>query len=225
MDSKTQSQILGVGVDWVGKVYVSETTNGSLKVFDENGKYLYWFPRPLPGMPPDNAFIMPTNIFSVDKKIYVTDVGDSSVKVYSTDGSFIAKFGTSGKNPGQFAYLNGVAINGDEMLVSDSNNHRVQVMDHRGKFKSFLQMPGGRNDWLLPRGIAVDGFNRIHVVDNFANKINVFSPDKKYLFSYPEEENNDTGPLNLPNGIAIDKELRLIYVSDTENDRVIVWGY
>jgi DNA-binding beta-propeller fold protein YncE len=224
-NSGVQSQILGLAVDWVGKIYVSDSVNASVKVFDDMGKYLYWFPRPLPGMPPDNAFIKPVSLYSTDKKLYVTDIGDSSVKIYSTDGNFITKFGGAGKGNGQFSYLNSTALNGDEMLVTDSNNHRVQILDHQGKFKSFLNMPGGKNDWLLPRGIAVDGFGRIHVVDNFANKINVFDPDKKYLFSYPEEDSGDTGSLDYPNGITIDKDLRLIYVSDSGNDRIIVWGY
>lgn len=223
----TLSLPMGIAIDWVGKIYVSDVSNASIKVFDKDGKYLYWFPKPIPGMPVEDPFINPLGLFSQDKNLYVIDAGDSSVKVFSTAGTKLLSFGKPGTDPGDMQYPNSIALTDDnELLVSDSNNARVQIFSSKGKVLGQLEQPIGKRPWLLPRGIAVDGFGRIHVVDNMSHRINVYDKNKKFLFSYGSKDDRDVGEgLNFANGIAIDKELRLIYVADTGNNRIIVWGY
>lgn len=218
------SQVMGTTVDWVGNIYVSDASNNSIKVFDDSGNYLYGFPRPLPGNAPDAPYISPIGLASKDKKIYAVDAADGTIKIYTTDSRFVAKFGGLGSGKGEFKYPNYLAFDDDgNLIVSDQGNNRVQILSPEGKFISFLE--SDKFKWLLPRGVAVDGYGRIHVVDNFAKKVRVFSKDKKYMFSYPKDTNDDAGELNFPNSIAVDKELRLIYLSDSGNNRVIVWGY
>lgn len=49
-------------------------------------------------------------------------------KVFQSDGSFIGKFGTCGKEKGQLEHPHYIAVsNTNRVIVSDSNNHRVQV--------------------------------------------------------------------------------------------------
>lgn len=220
-----RTQNIGIAVDWVGKVYVSDVTNSSVKVFDDNGDYLYWFPKPLPGMPVEEPFVRPVNLVSHDKQLFVADAGDGSVKVYSTTGRFELKIGGD-NGGGKLVYPNDVAVlESGEYVVTDPQNSRVTIFDKHGKYISELEHPKGNKPWLLPRGVAVDGFGRIHVVDNFAHQINVYDKNKKFMFSYGDRKDQQTKGLQFANGISIDKELRLIYVTDTGNDRVLVWGY
>lgn len=225
---KTLAQNVGIAVDWVGKVYVGDVANSSVKVFDDKGEYLYWFPKPLPGMPVESPFVQPIGLFSDGKALYVVDGGDSSVKIFSTTGKMNSKFGKNGSGDGEMSFPHSVAIldNGD-YVVTDSNNSRVLIFDKSGKYKEQLEQPKteDKRPWLLPRGVAVDGYGRIHVVDNFAHRVHVYNKEKKYLFSYGGKDDRNTEGLNFPNGIAIDRKLRLIYVTDTGNNRIIVWGY
>lgn len=222
----TFSQPMGIAVDWVDKIYVSDVSNSSIKVFDENGEYLYWFPKPVPGMPVEDPFITPLNMLFDNKKLYVVDAGDSSVKVFSESGAKLLNFGKPGTVPGEMQYPNSIAINDDnEFLITDSNNARVQIFSNKGNLLGQLEQPKGKRPWLLPRGIAIDGFGRMHVADNFAHRINVYDKNKKFLFSYAGDDDRDTGGVRFPNSVAVDKDLRLIYVADTDNNRIIVWGY
>jgi tripartite motif-containing protein 71 len=59
---------------------------------------------------------------------YVADTGNTRIQKFSTDGHFIAKWGSSGTADGQFNEPKSVAVDhlGD-VYVADSGNHRIQV--------------------------------------------------------------------------------------------------
>jgi sugar lactone lactonase YvrE len=62
---------------------------------------------------------------------------------------------------------------------------------------------------------------RIHILDKKAGEVVVYNPyaDKR-LFTYGKEEG-----LKEPISIAIARDLRLIFISDTGNRRIVVYGY
>jgi hypothetical protein len=78
----------------------------------------------------------------------------------------------------------------------------------------------------LPRGAAIDGRDRLHVVDAVAQAVMVYDvtgPQPKYLFGFGDWGVGD-GQFNYPSDIALDSTGRL-YVADRENNRVQVWSY
>jgi len=116
------------------------------------------------------------------------------------------------------SYVNGIISEGDSVYVADSNGRRVVRLDSNGKYKVSLK------NFSLPRGIAIDSFKRLHVVDTFANTIKVFDQKGKFLFNYGEE-GNGSGHVYLPNGIAIDSKQGKVYVADKGNNRIQVWSW
>lgn len=68
-----------------------------------------------------------------------------------------------------------------------------------------------------PSGIREHG--RVHVVDKARNEVFVYTTTGNFLFSYGQNK------LSSPNGIAVDTEHRLIFIADTGNQRITVWGY
>ena len=51
-----------------------------------------------------------------------------SAQVFQSDGTFVAKFGSMGSKPGQLEHPHYIAVsNTNRVIVSDSNNHRLQV--------------------------------------------------------------------------------------------------
>lgn len=49
-------------------------------------------------------------------------------QVFQSDGSFVGKFGTCGRGEGQLEHPHYIAVsNTNRVIVSDSNNHRIQV--------------------------------------------------------------------------------------------------
>ena len=51
-----------------------------------------------------------------------------------SDGTFVGKFGTMGSKSGQLEHPHYIAVsNTNRVVVSDSNNHRIQIFDNSGK--------------------------------------------------------------------------------------------
>ncbi len=209
---------VGIVVGPDRNIYVSEIKSQRLMVFDSNGEYLHDFPKK------HKVMIKPLALAYANKKFYVTDVGDHTVKIFDLSGNFLKKIGKSGNGIGEFSYPNGIAVDKDgKIYVADSNNGRVQVFNADGKYEFKI---GGRNAskkiLYLPRGIAIDSLHRIHVSDPFAHGVFVFNTEGKYLFSYGQKGKSG---FMTPNGIAVGRENANIYVTDRVNNSVEVWSY
>ena len=89
-------------------------------------------------------------------EVYVCDQQNFRMVVFGLDGSFVRQWGTEG-------FPEGVAVNGDEVLVTDSDN-LVQVFGVDGSFVELWGDPdgglgvgagGGAGQFDVPYGIAV----------------------------------------------------------------------
>ncbi len=210
---------VGITIGKFGKderVFVSDLCNQKILVFDSNGHFLKFFYSRSLNKPLALAFF--------EGRLYVTDIGDHTVKIFTHGGRLLRRIGRSGSKDGKLSFPNGIFVDkSGTIFVADSNNGRVQVFSSDGKFER--QFKGSLNKKLsLPRGIAIDKKNRVHVVDALGHKVFVFSRTGNLLFTYGEE-----GPpreqLSFPNGIAIDNSDRRIYVTDRGNNSVSVWEY
>ena len=62
-----------------------------------------------------------------DGNVYVTDY-NNRIQKFSSDGTFIEKWGTKGSGAGQLYWPEALAIKGNDTLyVADTYNHRIQV--------------------------------------------------------------------------------------------------
>lgn len=72
--------------------------------------------------------------------------------------SYVCKFGEFGTLNGQFSEPSGVAVTPIErdILVADTNNHRIQIFDRDGRFKGAFGECGKRDGQMLyPNRVAV----------------------------------------------------------------------
>jgi DNA-binding beta-propeller fold protein YncE len=167
--------------------------------------------------------------FDLRGRLLVTDVtpGRHGVAIFDREGAFVRRFGREGDGLGELRYPN--AVVGDlygRVVVSDSNNGRLQVFDVEGSplFAFGRAEGGGRLG--VPRGLAVDEDGRVHVADAIGHVVNVYGLREReapLLFSVGSQGTGD-GEWSFPNGLALDRSLRL-YVTDRENNRVQVWTY
>ncbi|HCH00213.1 MAG TPA: hypothetical protein DE036_10765 [Actinobacteria bacterium] len=215
---------LGITVDKKRRLYVSvsQGSDNAILVFDRSGRFLHRFPEDAGN---SGSFITPGKamaLFASGDKLYVTDIVDHDIKVYSLEGDLITRFGRPGSAKGEFLYPNGiVADESGKIFVSDSNNARVQVFAANGEFLRLFAQPG--NDALaLPRGMAFDSKGRLHVVDTLKHKVFVFTTGGRFLNSYGKFGTGNGG-LSYPNGIAIDVTSGKIFIADKTNNRVSVW--
>ncbi len=114
-----------------GKVYVSDSANSRIQVFDLDGKFLKKVGGP--GTQP-RRFARPRGVaVDSDGQIYVADALLNNLQVSDGDGRLLFRIGSFGKQPGHFALPAGIHIDeNDRIYVVDSFNHRVQIFQYLG---------------------------------------------------------------------------------------------
>jgi DNA-binding beta-propeller fold protein YncE len=112
----------------------------------------------------------------VDSSVFVVDVINTRVQVYSPAGDVVATIGGWGVDLGQFYRPKGVCVDPDnQIFVSDSYLGVIQVFNRYGNFKGVLgDEKGAVLKWQTPVGIAVDDRGRLYVVDMMANQVKVY---------------------------------------------------
>lgn len=104
-----------------------------------------------------------------------------------------------------------VSDDGQRLYVSDFRQSAVFVFDFARR--SFVKI--GDGGLSHPIGLALDGAGNLHVVEQGAKAITVFSPEGQRLRSitHPNVER--------PTGIAIDRQRGRIYLADTGHTRSV----
>ncbi len=114
-----------IALDADGNVYVTDTINCRIQVFDPNGKYIRTVGEngDAPGM-----FTRPKGV-AVDTfgDLYVADSGWSNVQIFNRKGQILMFFAGRGPMPGLLKNPTAVAIDKDNHIyVGDYINHRVE---------------------------------------------------------------------------------------------------
>ena len=122
-------------------------------------------------------------------EIAVTELNNSRVSVFSSDGTHLRSFGKYGKNNGELTYPRGIAFDKHgNIIVADAGNHRIQVFSMNGKFlRRFGEM--GKLDHQLnsPHGLSISRNGNIIVVDRFNKLIKIFSSGGECLHKFGGE--------------------------------------
>ena len=124
-----------VTLDQMGRVYVSDRSNGRVQIFESNGKYIgEWKSKDI-GRPYDVAI-------GPDGKAFIADGGDqppappdrSSAGVVLTEGSVEERFGRWGNYDGQFQMAHCITVATDgSVYVGDITGGRIQKFVRDGK--------------------------------------------------------------------------------------------
>ena len=209
-----------VAVDSGGQVYVSDCRRLTVDMFSPQGQYVGAL---LPNGDVGYVWQPLALAFGPQGLLYVTDRTPGKHRLLALDPKqgwkVVLEVGKEGEGEAEFEYPNGVALAGDRIYVADSVTNRLQVFDKQGQY--LAEMVG----FSLPRGLLVDGMDRLHIVETTGQQVTVYEakPDGKRLFSFGDE-GTEGGQFLFPNAIAADSQGRL-YITDRVNNRVQVWAY
>lgn len=120
----------GLCVDAQDRLYVADSCNHRIQVFDNEGHFLRQFGRPGHGK---GELSYPYDV-AVDRegRCYVCEFGNHRVQVFDTNGAPLEILGGAGAAPGRFANPWGLALDpAGNLYVADSQNHRVQKLVRR----------------------------------------------------------------------------------------------
>jgi DNA-binding beta-propeller fold protein YncE len=116
-----------VAVDKEGNVYVTDTLNNRVEVFDADGGFINEFGKAGDG---PGHFARPKGIaIDRDGHIWVVDEIQSRVQVFDKEGRLLIYLGERGWYPGQFQALYGIASDNrnNRIITSEQFPGRVQV--------------------------------------------------------------------------------------------------
>ncbi len=148
-------------VDADGNLYVTDTLNARVQVFDRDGKYVKKFGKRGTGF---GMFDKPKGV-ALDSfgNVYVADSGWSNVQIFNQQGQVLLFFGGPGNLPGWLKNPSALAIDAsNNIYVADYVNHRINIyrLVNTTAEDSFLTPPaaGQGSDEVKPKqaGAQID---------------------------------------------------------------------
>ena len=223
---KSKDELLSpqcVAVDAHDNIYVTDSEAGKIFVFDANGK----FTRSIGSLKYGEGFFKrPTGIAvdSAAQRIYVSDTLRNEIYMMDMQGSVLKKIGQNGSGNGEFNFPTELRLQGDNLVVVDAMNFRVQVLNRAGEFQYSIGKIGDTVGGMFrPKGVAFDSEGHLYVVDGMWSVVQVFNREGQLLYYFGQLGAGE-GAFQLPTGLRIDGNDR-IYVVDSFNRRVEVFHY
>jgi DNA-binding beta-propeller fold protein YncE len=162
----------GIALDRDRNIYVADTGNHRIQVFDVTGKFLgEWGSQGTA----EGRFTQPSGIAIHGESLFVTDSGNHRVQKFDLKGTFIAGWDGAGGDDGRFSNPQSIAVDPQgTVYVVDTGNHRIQMFDVRGGYLGCFGKKGSQGgDLLSPKGIATDD-DGIYITDEGNHRIQRF---------------------------------------------------
>lgn len=200
---------VNIFIDEGGRKYVADPAAGIVFVLDRDDNLTAMLGRQLK--------ISPVDVVVRGQQCYVTDCISNQVVVLNTVtgqetmriGQRRAKAGLIEPEaelpPGEFSLISDLALDRQgNIYVTDKAGARITQFDPSGIFTRTIGRPGDNIDeFVRPKGIAVDRNNRIWVVDAATEVAKIYNEQAQLLlfFGLP---GNVPGRMNLPATIIVD---------------------
>ena len=205
-----------IALDNKGRVYVADSSDAYLRVFDSRGIFL----REIVNIQGKEGGVQGLAIDSADT-LYLSDPANACIQVLQAElGLWLRKIGSDG----QLRLPAGLATDRlNQLYCADYGNSRVLVFNKAGTLvRSFGEKGSGPGQFNVPRSVAVDKHDKIYVLDSLNHRIQVFSASGE-LYSCFGGKGSEPGQFLGPADMAIDQANDLLYVADKGNKRVQVF--
>ena len=210
----------GVTLDASGNVYVADSDNGRIQEFDGSGNYLATFG---------------SNLFGLRRvavgsggspEVYAADLWSYQVVRFNSSGFQDGTFGGRGPTPGALNSPYGIAADGTNVYVADTNNQRIEVFDPASGAAQFDWGNRGFGDgnpgFNWPRDLTINpATNTIWVADTKNFRLTEYDRSGNATGRSLGSQGSGPNQLNWPYGIASDGAD--LVVADTFNSRVQRW--
>jgi uncharacterized protein (TIGR03663 family) len=219
----------GVAVDEAGQIYVADTWNGRIQVFDAEGRFLRkWgaFATTNGELGDANALFGPRGLaVDLNGNLLVADTGNKRILHFTPAGELMQQIGGGGVIAGRFEEPTDVTVDPTDgaVLVADAWNGRIQRFSPTLEYLSEFAVPGwsGRDVFQKPYlTVAADG--SIYATDPATALVIVFDRAGAVRAAFGGS-GVDANRLGQPNGIAADLAGGVVVIADGGNNRVMVF--
>ncbi|MGH9364492.1 MAG: flippase activity-associated protein Agl23 [Thermoanaerobaculia bacterium] len=171
----------GLAADASGNLYVADTKNHRIQVFDPAGRPLRAFGAKGSG---DGQLNEPCGV-AIDPQgdIWVADTWNGRIARFSADGAWRGAI-TDLEKP--LFGPRAVAVSRGVLYVADTGNKRIVRFDRDGRKLSDWGGGGvGPGQFVEPVGLAADAAGNIYVNDTGNHRVQIFDPEGKFVRQFP----------------------------------------
>lgn len=213
-----------------GNVFVTDSKNQRVVVFDDTGAFLRAFGSAGDG---PGQFQRPTGVaIGPEGAVYVADAFQDRIQKFDDEGNFVGQWGEHGKDDDEFDGPHGLAVDGQgRVYVADFVNKGVKRFNADGEFSGAVGRSGqwGAGALDYPTDVAVAASGRLLVADAYNYRIQAFDSEGEHqanwgrhlLWLVPRPAGGSRG-FTVPSGVALDAENGLIHVADSGNRRLVM---
>ncbi|MBI1892411.1 MAG: 6-bladed beta-propeller [Burkholderiales bacterium] len=203
-----------VAFDAKGRIFVADSFNSRVQVFDASGKFVASFGGYGFG---GGKFVIPMGI-AIDNagNVFVTDWGLSTISKFDANLQFVKTWGSYGNGDGQLNRPIELSVDANgNVYVADTRNGRVQKFDNNGvlltkwgtnqgvaNVDALKNWGTGAGELFMPQGVKVAG-NVVYVADTSNNRMQKFDLQGKYLGQWGMFSGSYNGFFG-PTSVAVD---------------------
>jgi predicted membrane-bound mannosyltransferase/DNA-binding beta-propeller fold protein YncE len=223
------NQPWGVAVDVNDQIFVSDTWNGRIQVFDAEGAFLRTWGtfNTTNGTLGDPLVLFGPRGLAIgdDGSLLVADTGNKRILQYTPNGALVNQIGGGGVTAGAFDEPTALALDPSDgsFFVVDAWNRRLQ------KFGATLDFQA---EWLAPSWESKEIFDKPYVA--VAPNGDVYASDPQFhrIFIYNKAGGikavfgrfgAEANHFSRPTGLAIDAPSNSLLVADADNNRVMAF--
>jgi DNA-binding beta-propeller fold protein YncE len=209
---------IGLAEDDQGRVYITDSTSGTIFVYDIGHDSLKPFMHDI-RRPTGIAFNQ------ADKLLYIVDTAANEIVVADGKGRVVRRIGGTGPQGLEFNHPTDITTDArGQLYLLDPLNYRIKVLSPEGQLVSEFGSAGDMPGYLdKPKGVAVDSEGHIYCTDALLDTVQIFDEAGRLLLFFGTV-GTDKGQFWMPSGIFIDRN-DYIFVTDTYNRRIQVFRY
>lgn len=229
----------GISVDPDGNLFCVDNGDSTVRKFTPSGELLMTLgvankpSAPMSGIP----FCAPTHV-AIDPgsgEIYVADgYTNARVHKFSPEGELMFSWGESGTDEGQFNIVHNIATDSSGLVyVADRENHRIQIFDPDGKYRTqWVNMGRSAAIYIDTRserdlvyiGEYFTGIGTNHMATRLGPRITVMTTAGEVLSrAGTESYGSQSGRFFSPHGIAVDSRGDIFVAEVAHSDYGTPW--